>query len=361
MKLMTHCLYEENAKRASLEFVPVDSPQEYAKFIADQQLLNAPGGIPDFLRRHSFSKVADHYKLIAEASASAPTIVVTRDLFDITPRLAAEKLRLPLRWIFGNPVQVTTWKLRQQLFADLLRGDVNRARATLGLAVTIDGEAWGRYPSSTIGLWPEWFARSELDLPFEVVAVGFIEDDNGDQGEIPPGIQDAIRSCDTAVLITAGTGTYLGTDFYAASAEACRRLNVLGILVAQHREQLPGDYPGCVKWVGHLPFGKLMSQVKVVIHHGGMGTLACAMAAGVPQLVLPKGADRPDNAARLKRLQIAEFLPPPKWQPALIADALMRLLRSPTVSESCREIANRLKNSQSTTAACETIEKAGYA
>ena len=360
VKLMTHCKYEENAKRASLEFVPVDSPQEYAAFIADQHLLNGPGGIPDFMRRYSFSKVVDHYKLIAQACKSANTVIVTRDLFDTAARLAAEKLRLPLCWIFVSPLQAMTWKLRQQLFSDVLRPDVNRARAALGLPEAVDGDAWGNYPSSTIGLWPEWFAHSELDLPFDVVPVGFVEDDDADKGEIPPSIQNALRSCDTPILITAGTGMYIGVGFYAASAEACRCLNVVGILVAQHREQLPGDYPGCVKWLGYLPFGKLMPQVKVVIHHGGMGTLACAMAAGVPQLVLPKGADRPDNAARLKQLQIAEFLPPPKWQPAIIADALIRLLQSPTVSENCRTIAGRLKNSHSATAACEAIEKAGY-
>lgn len=361
VKLMTHCNYEEHAKRASVEFVPVDNPQEHTGFIADQPLLNSPGGIPEFMRRHSFPKVVDHCQLIAQASKAANTVIVTRDLLDTAARLAAEKLRLPLRWIFGSPLQAATWKLRQQLFADLLRPDVNRARGALGLPEAVDGDAWSSYPSSSIGLWPEWFAHSELHLPFDVVPVGFVEDDDADKGEIPPSIQKALSSCDTAILITAGTGMYLGADFYAASAEACRCLNVAGILVAQHREQLPGDYPGCVRWLGYLPFGKLMRQVKVVIHHGGMGTLACAMAAGVPQLVLPKGADRPDNAARLKKLQIAESLPPPRWQPAIIADALTRLLQSRTVSENCRTIAGRLKNSHSAAAACEMIEKAGSA
>jgi UDP:flavonoid glycosyltransferase YjiC (YdhE family) len=82
------------------------------------------------------------------------------------------------------------------------------------------------------------------------------------------------------------------------------------------------------------------------------------MAAGVPQLVLPKGADRPDNAARLKELRIAEVLPPPSWQPQIVADALARLLQLPTVLESCRNIACRLKDSDGATAACEVIENA---
>jgi UDP:flavonoid glycosyltransferase YjiC (YdhE family) len=83
------------------------------------------------------------------------------------------------------------------------------------------------------------------------------------------------------------------------------------------------------------------------------------MEAGIPQLVLPKGADRPDNAARLQNLGVAESLPPPEWQPELIANALMRLLSSPMVAEKCRTLADRLKDQDGTQAACQVIEQFG--
>jgi rhamnosyltransferase subunit B len=63
--------------------------------------------------------------------------------------------------------------------------------------------------------------------------------------------------------------------------------------------QQPNDFHSCVAWIGILPFRKLMQQhLQAVIHRGGLGTLACAMEAGIPQLILPKGADRLDNAYR---------------------------------------------------------------
>ena len=357
VNLVSHFNYEEIAKRASLEFIAVDSPQEYKGFIADQHLLNGPQGVAEFIRRHSLSKVVEHYELIAQACQSQNTVLVTRDLFDTAMRLAAEKSQLPLRWVFGFPSQAATWKLRQQLFTDVLRPDIDQARAALGLEKVVQGDARLDYPSGAIALWPEWFARVDFDLPFHVTPVGFFRDDDGNEGEIPAIIQNAVNISDTSILVTAGTGMYLDAGFYAASAEACRMLNVLGILVAQHKEQLPNDYPGCLSWVGYLPFGKLMPRVKLVIHHGGMGTLGCAMAAGVPQLVLPKGADRPDNALHLKKLRIADSLPPPKWKPASIADAMLRLLRSPEVAENCRALAGRLKNTDGAAAACDLIEQ----
>ncbi len=357
VNLISHFGYEEIAKRAGLDFVAVDSPREYQEFIADQHLLNDPRGVAEFIRRHSLSKIAEHSELIAQSCKRQNTVLVTRDLFDTAIRLTAERSHLPLSWIFGFPSQATTWKLRQQLFAEVLRPDINRARAALGLQKVVEGDARLEYPSGAIGLWPEWFAEVEFDLPFKVTPVGFFRDDGGHEGAIPGIIQNGINKSATAILITAGTGMYIDAEFYAASAEACRLLNVLGILVAQHKEQLPGDYPGCVAWVGYVPFGKLMPQVKLVIHHGGMGTLGCAMAAGVPQLVLPKGADRPDNAAHLNKLRIAEFLPPPKWQPAIIADAMLRLLRSPEIGANCRTLAARLENTDGAASACELIEQ----
>ena len=96
VNLITHFGYEEIAKRAGLEFVAVDSPREYQEFIADQHLLNDPRGVPEFIRRHSLSKIAEHSELIAQSCKRRNTVLVTRDLFDTAIRLTAERSRLPL-------------------------------------------------------------------------------------------------------------------------------------------------------------------------------------------------------------------------------------------------------------------------
>ena len=48
----------------------------------------------------------------------------------------------------------------------------------------------------------------------------------------------------------------------------------------------------------------LFSRVKGVIHHGGAGTMAAALRAGIPQLVMPFSVDQPFWAARLQYLGI---------------------------------------------------------
>jgi len=354
---MTHCVYEARAKSRSLNFAALDSPQEYDRFLGDQELLNTPRGIPEFLRRHSLSRALGEYQLVAQQCESTKSIIVTRDLIDLVPRLVAEKLRLPLRWVFGFPSQVATWSLREQLFSRLLRSEINEIRLPLGLqAASIENCDFG-YPTMGVALWPEWFAESNASSAIRVVPVGFLREDDATEDDFPPEIKGLLNSGKPAVLITAGTGTYIGSEFYEVAAKACELVNFAAIAVMQHSTQRPNDCHHCVSWIGILPFRKLMQHIRAVIHHGGLGTLACAMEAGVPQLVLPKGADRPDNAARLQKLGVAESLPPPKWRPELIAEALMRLVSSPVVAENCRTIADRLRDKDGAEAACEIIEQ----
>jgi UDP:flavonoid glycosyltransferase YjiC (YdhE family) len=57
-----------------------------------------------------------------------------------------------------------------------------------------------------------------------------------------------------------------------------------------------GELPSNVRVVGWVPLNALLSVSDAVVHHGGAGTTLTAFAAGIPQLVLPQGADQFLNA-----------------------------------------------------------------
>ena len=46
------------------------------------------------------------------------------------------------------------------------------------------------------------------------------------------------------------------------------------------------------------PSASFCTAVAGLVHHGGIGTSAQALAAGIPQLLMPQAHDQPDNAAR---------------------------------------------------------------
>ncbi len=56
---------------------------------------------------------------------------------------------------------------------------------------------------------------------------------------------------------------------------------------------------------GPVPHAKLFPRVACVVHHGGSGTTASALRAGVPQVVVPHLMDQYYYAHRLERLGIA--------------------------------------------------------
>jgi UDP:flavonoid glycosyltransferase YjiC (YdhE family) len=62
-----------------------------------------------------------------------------------------------------------------------------------------------------------------------------------------------------------------------------------------------GPLPANVRPVGWVPLSSLLPTCRAVVHHGGAGTTLTALACGVPQLVLPNGADRHINALAAER------------------------------------------------------------
>jgi UDP:flavonoid glycosyltransferase YjiC (YdhE family) len=59
-----------------------------------------------------------------------------------------------------------------------------------------------------------------------------------------------------------------------------------------------------VKVVGVVNYATIFPTCRAVVHHGGAGTLAACLRAGVPQLILWTLPDQPFFAAQLKRLKV---------------------------------------------------------
>jgi UDP:flavonoid glycosyltransferase YjiC (YdhE family) len=57
-----------------------------------------------------------------------------------------------------------------------------------------------------------------------------------------------------------------------------------------------GSLPDNVRAEKWVPLNALLRDCAAVVHHGGAGTTMAALDAGLPQLVLPQGADQFDNA-----------------------------------------------------------------
>jgi rhamnosyltransferase subunit B len=352
--LFSHCSYAGMAKQNGWDFVALDTPEERQRIIEDGQLLNSPSGYPTYFRRHVLPRVAAEYEAIQERYDPGSTVLVTTHKACLVPLLAAEKLGIPLVRMFSTVSELITLPLMENMYQAVLGEELNGIRQTIGLPPVENWSAWLRKTDQEITLWPDWFAAPDGDWPLKAVPVGFIEE-LGE--EINGDVMQTLKGAEPPILVSAGTGLFTDPRFYAASAEACGLLNRRGILVTRYPHLVPDNLPKQVQHFDQLPFASLMPHVAVVVHHGGVGSLACALAAGVPQLVLASGGDRPDNAERLQRLGVAKYLLPPRWEPEMIASALDLLLNSPSVRENCQAFALRLRASDAAGEACKWIEK----
>jgi MGT family glycosyltransferase len=91
-----------------------------------------------------------------------------------------------------------------------------------------------------------------------------------------------------------------------------------------------------VDWVS---YSQVMPQADLVISHGGHGTSARALAAGVPVLSCPAFGDMAENGARITWAGAGLMLPRRLLGPRTIRATARRLLREPRFRERARELA----------------------
>jgi UDP:flavonoid glycosyltransferase YjiC (YdhE family) len=90
--------------------------------------------------------------------------------------------------------------------------------------------------------------------------------------------------------------------FLACAVDAVRRTGCRGLLVSALADAFPADLPASMMAIRRAPFARLLPRCAAIVHHGGIGTVASALAAGIPQLIAPFAYDQFDNAARIERM-----------------------------------------------------------
>ncbi len=378
--LATHVYHQDRIESAGLAFEAIGQPGEYEDLMRNPDLwhplrgfaLLAKVGIPSMLR--------PVYEQIA-ARDPERTLVVTSGLV-MAGGIAAEKLGVRQVTVHLQPSVIQSlddtpalappltdnrWPrpLRRLALAYVNRvvidrqvgPPVNAFRAELGLPPARDH--FGRSfhsPLLTLGLWPDWYAPKQPDWPESIETTGFVRYDAPGQHAPPAGLDHFLASGPPPLVFTPGTAMLLGQRFFAAAVEASQRLGRRAILLTPHREQLPAELPEGIVHFDYIPFSQVLPRAAALVYHGGIGSLAQALAAGIPHLVMPMAHDQPDNAHRIQRLGVGDSLPPWRFRGPALARKLERLLESPEVARRCAELAPRVEFDAGLARACDRLE-----
>jgi len=228
---------------------------------------------------------------------------------------------------------------------------VLRKRAGLSLEMSLKRQ-------KVLCMWPEWFAPPQPDWPKEMEIAGFplFATSNFAGRDYARDLPEAEKK--RPIVFSTGSLASSHREFYSLAIEACELLQQhSAILLTPNEDHIPRNLPDYIHHVRHAPLKDLFDRASMVVHHGGIGTSSFAIAAGIPQLVMPLRGDQFDNGNRLTRLGVARMISPRQSSSVLLARTIAALLNSDQVAERCRHWQSRIEPEEGLKNAANCIEK----
>ncbi len=378
--VITNPYFQPSIEAQGLGFLPVGSLADVDSALADPDLWHARKGFAVVARRVIVPSIETVYRHI-ESHADRDTVVAASGI-SFGARIAQERLRVPTATIHLQPTVIRSlidsgmfstvrisaaqpmW-LKRGLFRfidwavidRILEPPLNEFRASLALPPVRRVLAhWIHSPACVIGFFPDWFAPPQADWPPHTHLVGFPLWDGGGAAAVPGAVQEFLRAGPPPIVVTPGSAAAHSQRFFAESIAALRRLSARGMLVTNFPQQLPQHLPPGVQSFGYLPFSDTLPHAAALVHHGGIGTLAQGIKAGIPHLAVPNAHDQFDNGWRLGQLGLGRSIPQRRYRAADAAKALAALLDDASLRDRCRAYAARMDGEAALRRACELIE-----
>lgn len=236
-----------------------------------------------------------------------------------------------------------------------LAKSLNEFRGTRGLPPMRDVLNWWNSPDLVIGLFPDWFGPRAEDVPGNARVVGFPLSASPDFPHRAQ-VEAFLAAGPAPVAFGQTTSLHDVGKYFDVSAEAARQAGYRAILLGNVGGD-PSRFGAGAAAFESVPHDWLLPRCAALVHHGGIGTAAAALQAGIPQLVVPQISDQGDNSRRLAKLGVARVRDPKRYSVANVADDLRRLLDDRLLAARCRELAGRRDGFQGLDAAAVEIER----
>jgi len=145
-------------------------------------------------------------------------------------------------------------------------------------------------------------------------------------------------------------------DMIAMIAAACAQLGEQALVCAGATDLSDVGHFENVKVVGAMNYAAIFPMCRAVVHHGGAGTTAAGLRAGVPTLILWMADVQVVWGAAVKRLKVGTARRfSATTEKSLVAD--LRTILAPEYATRAREIAARMtKPAESVAAAADRVE-----
>jgi UDP:flavonoid glycosyltransferase YjiC (YdhE family) len=211
-----------------------------------------------------------------------------------------------------------------------------------------------------LAMFSRVLGEAQPDWPENTVQTGFCFYDGGeDRQKMPEELNAFLEAGEPPVVFTLGSAAAMDAgDFFEESTEAVRRLGRRAIMLYGTFSEPPKSLGGDIVGFDYAPYSHVFSRAACVVHQGGVGTVGQVLRAGVPQLVVPFAHDQPDNAARCRRIGVAETIRRSDYNANTAVANLRTILGSPEYGDRARAVADIVRSERGTDEACDAIEAA---
>lgn len=378
--VITSAFFESLVVRAGLGFRALGTVADFERVQGDPHLWHPRKALASVIK----NAVEPSYEMILEtarelnqasktlilASSLAWGCFTVRDLLRIpvitvhlAPSLFVSSYRQPV--LHGAPVpqaaprfmkSIQWWAAGKVVDFHVLPS-LNRFRKAHGLP-PVSGMLQGWHsPDRVIALFPEWFGPRQPDWPAQTRLTGFPLFDEAGINDLPRDLDDFLNDGDPPVIFTPGSAMDRGYQFFEEAVKAMQLLGKRGVLLSRFENTIPADLPRGIRHFPYAPFSQVLPRAAALAYHGGVGTCAQTLQAGIPHLVQPMAHDQLDTLSRVRDLGVGTGLHPHQFKAKRIAHALEEILDDVSVKRRAVEISHRFEPKRWMEETCRLVEE----
>jgi UDP:flavonoid glycosyltransferase YjiC (YdhE family) len=257
-----------------------------------------------------------------------------------------------------------TFHLAQQMMWQSMRSADNKARQEkLGLE---RAPFWGPFSRLRDGKLPVLYGYSRYVIPIPTDwddsnhVTGYWLLEPSTEWKPPPRLQQFLDAGQPPVYI--GFGSMVDSNPEQTVRMVIGALEASGqrgILSSGWGGMQAEELPDFVHMVGSVPHTWLFPRIAAVVHHGGVGTTAAGLRAGVPSILVPFFGDQPFWGHRVFELGVGPKPIPRKRLSAMSLGAAIRLaVNDGDMQERAVLLGAKIRNEDGISRAVEVLERA---
>jgi len=213
-------------------------------------------------------------------------------------------------------------------------------------------------PTLILALFSKLFGPPQPDWPKQTRATGFCFYDGRNESPMPAELTQFLDAGPPPIIFTLGSSAvWVAQDFFKHSIDAARQMGRRAVLLIGHAGNLSTQLPADMIAADYAPYQELLPRGCAVVHHGGVGTTAQGLLAGVPTLIVPFAFDQFDNADHARRMGTSRTIYRKRYTATTAARELGELLSKEAYPETAKHVSEQLKQENGPGVAADLIER----